>query len=388
MHRSLLALALGAAAVLAAADAAVAMPVGHVAPPGHLARPRPGPHPCRPAVRKRALECRRRRARRHRTRATGAPTTRSWAPPAQPVLRAPVPPGPAPAPATVVAAPSPVDPVPMPVAPPSAWDRPALSNPTTVQISGTNHVLVLDQHQDYLLRCPPGSLPLSAALNVWGGRNVVFEDCDLDLTAADWAAHFSDQAATLWIHDVHFGGSNLTGGIQFQEPAASVVMRDVLFDTVRGSLSTNHAELIQSWAGPGRLMIDGLTGSTTYQGLFLEPNQYYEGPPPTVFDLRHIDIDDSQGAYALWVGGVSGSPPADASGAILTWHVEDVYVTPNPARTWPGWWLWPQPSSGDPTWDNVIAGVPPGGSYVRATPAGATGVDENSSPPTLTGEQN
>jgi hypothetical protein len=64
-----------------------------------------------------------------------------------------------------------------------------------------------------------------------------------------------------------------------------------------------------------------------------------------------------------------------------------VYVVPNPARTWPGWWLWPQPSTGDPTWDSVNAGAPPGGAYVRATAGGATGVDESTSPPALVGEQ-
>jgi hypothetical protein len=205
-----------------------------------------------------------------------------------------------------------------------------------------------------------------------GGRNVVFENCDIDLTNPDWAGRFSDQSGTLWIHDVHFGGADLTGGVQLQEPGATVVMRDVLFDKVYGSQSTNHAELIQTWAGPGRLLIDGLTGSTTYQGLFLLPNQHYDGPPPTVFDLRHIDIDDSQGAYALWLGDVSDSPDGDASGAILTWNVQDVYVVPN--------------STGDPTWDSAQSGAPPGGSYVGATSSGAAGVDETTSPPALLGE--
>jgi hypothetical protein len=216
---------------------------------------------------------------------------------------------------------------------------------------------------------------------------VVLENCDITLSGADWAAGFNDQTGTVWIQGVHFGGSQLTGGIQFGEPGVTVVLRDVLFDTVHGSQSTNHAELIQTWAGPARLLIDGLTGSTTYQGLFLLPNQAYSGPPPAVVDLRNIDIDDSKGAYALWLGDVTGSPPGDASGAILTWNVQDVYVLPNPTRTWPGWWLYPQPATGDPTWARAMAGVPPGGAYVQPTASGASGVDEGSSPPALLGEQ-
>ena len=51
-------------------------------------------------------------------------------------------------------------------------------------------------------------------------------------------------------------------------------LRDVLFDQVIGSYSTNHAECIQTWSGPDRFLIDALTCNTTYQGLFLQPNQY------------------------------------------------------------------------------------------------------------------
>lgn len=386
MYRSLLATLLVLAGALLLAAGAVAMPVGRLAQQ-HKVRA------CRVItvkhhhVRRCRGPVRRQGARAPIARPTAPPAPASaLAPPGGPPASAPEA-GPVPAAAASTAPPAPVaPPVPIPPPVPSAWDRPSLSNPTTVQISDANHVLVLSQSQDYIVQCPPGPVALGAALNIWGGHNVVLENCDIDLANPDWAARFSDQSGTLWMHDVHFGGSQLTGGIQFQEPGATVVMRDVLFDTVYGSQSTNHAELIQTWAGPARLMIDGLTGSTTYQGLFLEPNQFYNGPPPSVFDFRHVDIDDSRGAYALWLGDVSGSPPGDASGAILTWNVQDVYVVPNPARTWPGWWLWPQPSTGDLTWDGARSGAPPGGSYVHSTASGASGIDENASLPALVGE--
>jgi hypothetical protein len=261
----------------------------------------------------------------------------------------------------------------------SAWDRPVLSNPATITISHANHNLVLNQRRDYILQCSPGPVRLKWALVVWGGHNVVFDNCHLDIAVRNWAAQFKNQTGTLWLHDVHFGGARLTGGIQLQEPHATVVMRDLLFDTVFGSYGTNHAELVQTWAGPKRLMIDGLTGSDTYQGLFLLPNQWYAGSPPTLVDLRHVNIDNSRGGYALWVGDVNGS--------IATWHVQDVYVLPNRSKPWRGWWLWPKPSTGDPSWNNVIAGRPPGGSYVRATYRGAAGVDQSISPSCLRSEQ-
>jgi len=268
---------------------------------------------------------------------------------------------------------------------PSAWEEPALVNPITVQLSDSNRNLKLSQTQDYILQCPPGPMPLTWALVVWGGHNVVLENCDIDVTVPNWAAQFKNQTGTLWVDDVHFGGVALTGGVQLQEPGATVVMRDVLFDTVYGSLQTNHAECIQTWSGPDRLLIDGLTCTTTYQGLFLLPDQY-GGAAPTVFDLRNIDIDDSQGAVAMWLGDVTGSPSAQANQAIPDWNVQNVSVVPNPARTWPGWWLYPNPAN-DPTWAGVTAAAEGTTPYVQATANGASGVDQTGDPRAIANEQ-
>jgi hypothetical protein len=261
----------------------------------------------------------------------------------------------------------------------SAWNEPSLVDPITVAISDRNRNLVLDQQKDYILECPAGPVRLTWALVVWGGHNVVFQNCDIDVTIPNWSAAFKDQTGTLWIHDVHFGGRHLHGGVQLQEPGATVVMRDVLFDRVYGSYTTDHAECLQTWAGPRRLLVDGLTCPTSYQGLFLLPNQFDSGRAPSIFDLRHVDIDDSRGAYALWLGDVAGGLPA------LRLHLQDVYVVPNPSRLWRGWWLWPHPPTR--TWTGVSAGAPPGRHYVHATVDGASGVDEGHSPSPVADER-
>jgi hypothetical protein len=261
----------------------------------------------------------------------------------------------------------------------SAWGRPALANPMTITISDSDRNLTLDPTKDYILGCRPGPVRLTSALVVWGGHNVVFQDCDLDITVPDWAAAFKDQTGTLWVHDVHFGGAHLAGGVQLQEPGATVVMRDVLFDRVHGSYTTNHAECLQTWAGPMRLLIDGLVCPTDYQGLFLLPNQSDSGPAPKIFDLRHIDVDDTKGGVALWLGDVTGGL------AKMRLNLQAVYVAPNPTKTWRGWWLWPQPPAG--TWGGVVAGPSPNGPFVSATRIGAAGVDESGSPAGLSGGQ-
>jgi hypothetical protein len=259
------------------------------------------------------------------------------------------------------------------------WDRPVLSHPRTITITNANRDLTLPQSRDFILRCPDRQVVLSSKLIVWGGHDVEFENCNLRIRSSDWVAYLQHQSGTLWVHDVHFGGAHLTGGIQMQEPGATVVMRDVLFDKVYGSFKTNHAELLQTWCGPKRLLIDGLTGSTTYQGLFMLPNQWCS-TPISLFDLRHVNIDDSQGAVAMWLGDVKGGLSA------MRLNLRDVYVVPNRRRLWRGWWLWPQPPAG--TWSRVVAGAPPSGSFVQAKSNGASGVDEASTPAALLSEQN
>jgi hypothetical protein len=269
-----------------------------------------------------------------------------------------------------------------PTTQPSAWDEPTLNNATVITLSPTNYNLALPQNKDYILQCLGGPIYLPWTLSIWGGHNVVIQHCDFEVNN-NWVAYLHNTAGTLWVNDVHFGGTNLTGGVQLQEPGATVVMRDVLFDTVYGTSNTNHAELIQTWSGPARFLIDGLTGSTTYQGLFLLPNQWDNTTVETQWDFRNLDIDDTQGAYALYVSDQNGAFPL---------NLHNVYVEPNPVRTWRGWWLWgfggqDSNTAGEGTWASVIAGTPPDGHYVQAAWNGATGVDDGRSVAALTGEE-
>jgi hypothetical protein len=264
----------------------------------------------------------------------------------------------------------------------SAWDRPTLVDPTTIVVNASHNNLVLDQTKDYILRLTPGVDSMRIGLTVWGGRNVVIDGGHLNVTGHSGGIALKNQAGTIWIHDLHIsGGPNLMEGIDLQEPVrgATVVLRDVLVDKVHGSFSSNHADLIQTWAGPSRLLIDGFTGTTGYQGFFLLPNQLYTGPPPKIFDLRNVEIDDSRGAYALWVSDQHGPFPL---------HVQNVVVKANPVRTWRGWWLWgfrgqDSNAPGKGTWATVSATRSLGKRYVHATSWGASGIDEDVAPPPL-----
>jgi hypothetical protein len=260
---------------------------------------------------------------------------------------------------------------------PSEWSAPVLRNPTTITLSNTNRNLALPRTRDYILRCPRHQLSFTNALSVWGGHNVVLQDCDFNITTPDWAAHLKDQSGTMYVRNVHFGGARLTGGVQLQEPRSTVVMRDVLFGTVHGSYTTNHAECLQTWSGPARLLIDGLTCPTTYQGLFLLPNQWDSTTHETVWDLRNIDIS-AIGAYALWLGNVQPSN----RGTIPVFHLQNVYVSgPNEPHNWDG------TSDDGAAWTGVVHGRPSAGHFVRARAGGATGADAATAPASLAHER-
>jgi hypothetical protein len=226
-----------------------------------------------------------------------------------------------------------------------AWPAPPLHDPQVIQLTPGHTRLVLNLHRDYVLRLPRDR-PLTApqGLSIWGGHNVVLIGGTVYVPGKSGAASLQAQTGTIHIEGVRFTGPRLMEGIDLSEPrGATVVLENVYIATVHGSYTTNHADLIQSWAGPRRLLVDGLMGATQYQGFFLLPNQLDKGPPPRLFDLRNVYINDRQGAYALWLQTRPRVPL----------HTSGVYVTPNRQRTWRGWWLWPKP--GDATWNQVRA---------------------------------
>jgi hypothetical protein len=249
----------------------------------------------------------------------------------------------------------------------SPWDRPALNSPTTVVADADHRSLVLDTGRDYIVKLTSGVDSIPGGLSIWGGHDVVIDGGHIDVPDHAGGLVLKNQTGTMWVHDLHISGPQLMEGIDLdqRQPGATVVLRDILVDTVHGSYETNHADLLQTWAGPSRLLIDGFTGSTDYQGFFLLPTQFMPGTLPTLFDIRHVDIDNSNGGYALW----------REPGMLYPLNVQDVYVKPNPAKLSRDWWLWPKPSTGDTSWQNVSAGTPPGGSYsgTAGSSAPATG---------------
>jgi hypothetical protein len=120
------------------------------------------------------------------------------------------------------------------------------------------------------------------------------------------------------------------------------------------AFTDNHPDILQTWAGPARLLVDRMTGSTDYQAFFMSPNQFGTQPQPELFDFRRINIHGGPTArYLFW----RGTP--------FPLRAADIWMD-SPARTL-ATSLWPDPEA----WPGARMGTPATGDYV---PEGVAGI--------------
>lgn len=251
-----------------------------------------------------------------------------------------------------------------PPAQPLTWAPPVLVDPTTVQITEDNRNLKLDKQRDYHLLLPTDR-PLLGGLTIYGGRNVVLiggvvqvptKEEAPDAVKGRRALYLKAQTGTIHLEGIHFRGEDLAEGINLdQREGAIVQLQNLRFDLLHGTRKGHHSDLVQTWAGPRELRIDGLTGSTSYQGFFLLPNQHFDGPQPERWDFRRMDITGTQdSAYLLW------SPDE------TPWPIEltEVWLQPSPKKTNRDGFLWPKPSTGNCPWESASVGPAPAGEFV------------------------
>jgi hypothetical protein len=286
----------------------------------------------------------------------------------------PLPPPPPPAasaaspPPTIPASTRPPAAAAAPVAGPKlAWAPPALQNPGVINVTAANHILVLDQSRDYIIRMPSRPLSVSRGLCIWGGHNVVLVGGEIDIP---WqgnpppedsrrALYLEEQTGTMHVEGLLMTGPDIDEGIDIDERlGATVQIENVRIEHIHArdevGFTDNHPDLIQTWGGPKYLRVDRLTGQTDHQGFFLHPQQFDRNANTLLADLRHVDIAGTNTAgYLLWQ-------------ADTFWkHLDDVWVQPNPIKPWET--LWPSPG----WWADAHLGRPPGGDFVPAGTVGA-----------------
>lgn len=224
----------------------------------------------------------------------------------------------------------------VPVAPVSAggrlsWAPPALSSPTVISLTDGTGTLKLAAGQDYLVRLPTDRpVVMPQGLTISGGHNVVVIGGTIDVAGGYKASggttrrgmYLVGQSGTVFVEGVRFESSTsgtLTEGIDLdQRLGAVVILQNIHLDRLVGTYSTNHADGVQTWAGPRELLIDGLWIDTEYQGMFLLPNQHFTGPMPELFDFRNVSITGGSSAgYMIW-----------KDNQVFPWHLFNVFVSP------------------------------------------------------------
>lgn len=189
-----------------------------------------------------------------------------------------------------------------------SWSPPALDTPITRSVVSGQQNLVLDDARDYRLVI---SEPLtgSGGLRVSGGRNVVLVGGEIIVPTAAEAPdalsrrglYLKGQTGTVHIEGLRIGGADLAEGINLdQRKGATVRFQNVEVATVHGTQAGHHADVLQTWAGPERLQIDRLAGTTTYQGMFLLPRQHHDGAVQD-WSFRNVTLTGLPGSgYSLW----------------------------------------------------------------------------------------
>jgi len=224
-----------------------------------------------------------------------------------------------------------------------SWAPPQLDDPLTVTVTATKTSLSLDPARDYLVRLPSTPLTTSNGVSISGGHDVVLIGGEIRTSARGLL--LKNQTGTVHVEGVRVSGESATEGIDLdQRRGATVQLQNIAVETVHGSYSGTHADVLQTWGGPEVLRVDRLEGSTTYQGFFLDPHKFYAEDSPALFDIRNTVLRDSGGtsAYLLWQ---SGTFPI---------RTQDVTVVRNPSKPFPKQVL--RTSGGQTSWSGVTQG--------------------------------
>jgi hypothetical protein len=219
-----------------------------------------------------------------------------------------------------------------------SWAPPNLVTPKTLLVLPGKRSLKLSGSQDYRIILPKEPVDLGGGVAITGGRNVVViggmisipSRVDVPADRDRRGLYLKGQTGTVHVEGVRMTG-DLSDGINLDEREGAIVqLQNILIDRVHGNATSHHADVVQTWAGPRVLRIDGLRATTEYQGLFLLPNQLWKKEPPKDITIRRTLITMApESGYALWLperrpkwldwSGLTVQVPSGRSLRKLTW---------------------------------------------------------------------
>jgi hypothetical protein len=286
-----------------------------------------------------------------------------------------------------------------------SWAPPKVHNARVIHApNGENPaILRLDPQRDYVVKLPRHGL--DGTLEINGGHNVVVMGGEVNVPSTanqtdngadgtDTAIYVRASTGTVHIEGVLIKADDDTkyDGIDVNAPEATVQVENVRVEDVFGSLTSEHADVIQTWGGVKELDVDGLTARGDYQGLTVAPALGEVGS----VHLKHVDLtveapppslsrETVGGGIMLWL--TSGTDTCDSATVTL----KHVFIANRTRRIRSANTVWPSPKSGLecaptvsdgriewpglPVSGGVNIGTPPHGSFV---PEGVAGNDYHS----------
>lgn len=225
------------------------------------------------------------------------------------------------------------------------WEPPLLEDASIVRVESDSGsaIVRLDRDEDYLVLLPDHG-PLEEGLGIIGGHNVVVMAGEVEIPwqgddpsiASRRGLIVRDSTGTVHIEGVLFHGEDISEGIQLSTPDAIIQLLNVgvrgLHARDQDGFTDNHPDVIQTYGNVAELRVDGLTGTTDYQGLFLSASLSDDPHGPVT--LRRVNIRGEPTArYLFWV-----SPRSSGGNTVL----EDVWLeVPDERRGGIGRAVWP-----------------------------------------------
>ena len=251
-----------------------------------------------------------------------------------------------------------------------ALSSPALTDPTTVQISDTNRRLFLEADRDYVVRMPSTAFTVPGGISIVGGRNVVIVGGEIydntpiatgepyDLA---YGLYLEGQTGTVHVEGLWIHGRGIAQALVLAQFAgATVQVQSSLLESLH-PVGYAHTDGIQSWGGPNRLRLRNVTIRTAGVGIQVQPHTF-EAVAIARWEYRRVNVvQTTKDAYALWKG--------SGHGAWWREFHEDLWVKPLGATAWPSKALW-SPGSGGVEGKPMYIGIPPGGDFVKPKSVG------------------
>ena len=159
------------------------------------------------------------------------------------------------------------------------WAPPELTNAITVTVvEGKNSYGTFPPDQDVLVVMPTYTRTQPVA--IYGARNVRLIGGALaprGISGSKYALRFASTSGSICIEGVFIDGAAepMDGIAAYGKvgTAPDLTIQNCRIVNIRGTYEGVHGDIVQAQGPLGTVRIDGLTGSTDYQGLFI-PNQY------------------------------------------------------------------------------------------------------------------